>query len=215
MTSLEKEHLCELMAGLFSSPERGVIDEVRKEDCFSFLSRAVKSWGGDPALLIGLQASDSSDALYVDLQREYDRLFSGWEEKSVSLVESPYKPWTQDGECRLSFARERGLLGGDSALHMAAIFRQSGVDIPEAFQACPDHLVLELEFLSALYREAGDREVKQFIQDHLDWVPQMKREMIRFQPHPFYLSAAELLDLFLTRERDRLEKIDHGEKSFH
>ena len=215
MTPREKKQLCELMAGLFSPPERGVIDEVRKGDVFSILENAMKAWGGDPTLLIGLQASDSPDALYVELQKEYNRLFSGRKEKSVSLVESPYKPWTQDGECRLSFAREKGLLGGDSALHLTAIFRQSGVEVPDSFKACPDHLVLELEFLSALYGEATDRQVRQFIQDHLDWIPQLKKEMIQFQPHPFYLSAMELLDLFLTHERDRLEKIDYGEKSFH
>jgi TorA maturation chaperone TorD len=98
---------------------------------------------------------------------------------------------------------------------VAAIFQKSGVEIPEPFKACPDHLVLELEFLSALYAEATDREVRQFIQDHLDWIPQLKIEMIRFQPHPFYLSAVELLDRFLNHERDRLERTDYGEKSFH
>jgi TorA maturation chaperone TorD len=215
MTPREKEHLCELMAGLFSPPERGMIDEIRKGDVFSFLASAMKSWGVDPALLIGLQTSGSPEALYVELQREYDRLFPGREEKSVSLIESPYKPWTQDGECRLSFAREKGLLKGDSALHMAAIFQKTGVEVPEPFRGCPDHVVLELEFLSALYAEATDREVRQFIQDHLDWIPQLKKEMIPFQPHPFYLSAVELLDVFLKHERDRLERIDYGEKSFH
>ena len=215
MKPQEKEHLCELMAGLFSPPERGVIDEIRKGEVFSFLTDALKSWGGDPALLIGLQTSGSPQDLYFELQEEYDRLFSGREGKSLSLIESPYKPWTQDAECRLSFAREKGLLRGDSALHMAAIFRDSGVEVPQRFAACPDHLVLELEFLSALYAEATDDEVGQFIQDHLDWIPQLKKEMIRFQSHPFYVSAVELLDGFLDHERDRLERIDHGEKSFH
>jgi TorA maturation chaperone TorD len=203
------------MAGLFSPPEREVIDEIRKGDVFSFLTDAMKSWAGDPALLIGLQTGGSPQDLYFELQGEYDRLFSGKGEKSVSLVESPYKLWTQDQECRLSFAREKGLLRGDSALHMAAIFRDSGVEVPERFDSCPDHLVLELEFLSALYAEATDRQVGQFIQDHLDWLPRLKEEMIRLQPHPFYLSALELLDGFLDHERDRLERIDHGEKSFH
>jgi TorA maturation chaperone TorD len=203
------------MAGLFSPPERELIDEIRKEDVFSFLTDALKSWGGEPALLIGLQTGDSPQDLYFELQGAYDRLFSGREEKSVSLVESPYKLWTQDQECRLSFAREKGLLRGDSALHMATIFRDSGVEVPQRFGACPDHLVLELEFLAALYVEATDRHVRQFMQDHLDWIPQLKKEMMRFQPHPFYLSAVELLDLFLNHERDRLERIEHGEKSLH
>jgi TorA maturation chaperone TorD len=215
MTPREKEQLCELMAGLFSPPERGLIDEVRKGDVFSFLANVMKSWGGDPSLLIGLQTSGSLEDLHSELQREYHRLFSGVGEESVSLIESPYKPWTQDGECRLPFARGKGLLKADSALHMEAIFQSSGVEVPEPFRGCPDHVVLELEFLSALYAEATDREVRQFIQDHLEWIPHLKKELVRFQPHPFYLSAVELLDLFLKHERDRLERIDHGEKSIH
>jgi TorA maturation chaperone TorD len=215
MTPREKEHLCELMASLFSPPERGVIEQIQGEAVCFFLEEAIQSWGGDPALLTGFKTGSSPEPLQEELQREYDRLFSGREEKSVSLIESPYKPWTQDGECRLSFAREKGLLKGDSALHMAAIFQKTGVEVPEPFRGCPDHVVLELEFLSALYAEATDREVRQFIQDHLDWIPQLKKEMIPFQPHPFYLSAVELLDVFLNHERDRLERIDYGEKSFH
>jgi len=203
------------MAGLFSPPERELIDGIREEEVFSFLTDAMKSRGGDPALLIGFQTGGSPQDLHFELKGEYGRLFSGRGEKSISLVESPYKPWTQDGECRLSFAREKGLLRGDSALHMAAIFRDSGMEVPQRFGACPDHLVLQLEFLSALYAEATDREVRQFIQDHLDWIPQLKKEMMRFQPHPFYVSAVELLDLFLNHERDRLERFDHGETSFH
>jgi TorA maturation chaperone TorD len=215
MTPQEKMHLCELMAGWFSPPVQGMVDEVRKGDGFPFLENAMKAWGGDPALLIGLQTSGSQESLYAELQREYSRLFSGREEKSVSLIESPYKPWTQDGQCHLSFAREKGLLMGDPALHMAHIFRHSGLEVPKPFHACPDHLVLELEFLSVLYGNATDREVKQFIQDHLDWVPRMKRDLNQLCPHPFYRSAAELLDGFLRHEKDRLETRDDGKKSLY
>jgi TorA maturation chaperone TorD len=69
--------------------------------------------------------------------------------------------------------------------------------------------------LSALYGEATDREVKQFIQDHLDWIPQMKKDLIRLHPHTFYLRAAELLDGFLAHEKNRLETGDDGKKNLH
>jgi TorA maturation chaperone TorD len=215
MTPSEKEQFCELMAGLFSPPQREIVDEIRKGNLFSFLTKAMKSWGRDPALLTGLHASGGQEAFHAELQGEYHRLFSGREGASISLIESPHKPWTQDRGCRLSFAREKGFLKGDAALHMADIFQKLGIDVAESFRDCPDHLVLELEFLSALYGEATDREVKQFIQDHLDWIPQLKKEMMELRPHSFYLSAVELLDLFLTHERDRLERFGYGKKSFH
>jgi TorA maturation chaperone TorD len=215
MASSEKEQFCGLMAGLFSPPKREIVDEIRKEGVFSFLANAVKSWVGDSALLDGLQVSGPQEVFHAELQEEYHRLFSGGEKESISLIESPHKPWTQDPECRLSFAREKGFLKGDAALHMEAIFQKLCIEVPEPFRDCPDHLVVELEFLSALYGKATDREVKQFIQDHLDWIPQLKKEMMELRSHSFYLSAIELLDLFLTREKDRLEKIDYGETSFH
>jgi TorA maturation chaperone TorD len=215
MTPPEKEHLCELMARIFSPPDTALIEDIRKGPASSFVENGMKAWGGGPALLAGFPMGASPEVLHNELQRGFDHLFSEREERNVSLIESTYKPWTQEGECHLAFAREKGLLRGDSALHMADIFRQSGVIIPDSFEVCPDHLVLELEFLSVLYAGASDREVRQFIQDHLDWIPQLKKEMIRFQPHRFYLSAVELLDLFLNQERDRLEIKDHGEKSIH
>jgi TorA maturation chaperone TorD len=213
MTAREKERFCELMAALLSPPEVEGVEEIRGG--VSILEDSVRSWGGDAALLLGLKTADEPEMLSRELGGEYDRLFGGKAGESVSLVESSYKPWTQDAECHLSFAREKGLLMGDSALHMAHIFRHSGVDLPDSFRSCPDHLVLELQFLSALYGEATDREVKQFIHDHLDWIPQIKENLIRLGPHPFYLSAMELLDGFLGHENIRLEIRDDGKKSLH
>jgi TorA maturation chaperone TorD len=213
MTARERENLCELMAALFSPPEVEGIERFYRE--VFLLEEYVRFRGGDAAILFGLKTESDAENFSHELRREYDRLFSGKDQGSVSLVESCHKPWTQDAECHLSFARGKGLLRGDSALHMEAVFQQTGVEVPEPFRACPDHLVLELEFLSALYGEATDREVRQFIQDHLDWVPQLKKELIRLHPHPFYLSAAEFLDEFLSTERNRLEIRDDGKKNLH
>jgi TorA maturation chaperone TorD len=201
------------MAALFSPPEAEGIEQIRREG--SILEESVKDWGGEAALLFGLKTAGEAEALCWELRGEYDRLFGGKTGDSAPLVESCYKPWTQDGECHLTFAREKGLLMGDPALHMADIFRHSGLEVAEPFHAFPDHLVLELEFLSVLYGNATDREVKQFIQDHLDWVPQMKRDLNQLGPHPFYRSAAELLDGFLGHEKNRLETPDDGKKSLY
>ena len=211
----EKEDFCQWMAALFSPPECDTMEHLRAGAISFRMEGRIKSLGGDRSWLIGLTPLENPGALYSELEKEYERLFAGPEGNSVSLVESTYKPWTQDEGCHLSFAREKGLLMGDSAVHMAAIFQQSGVEVPEKFRACPDHLVLELEFLSALYGKATDRESKQFIQDHLDWVPELKESLLRHHSHPFYLSAVELLNSFLDRERERLEITDDGKKSVH
>ena len=104
---------------------------------------------------------------------------------------------------------------GDSALHLQEIFRQSGLEVADERRGTPDHLTVELEFLSYLYRCTADLAVKQFIKDHLDWVPLLKAKVEQSHPHPFYRSALEVLDLFLCKERTRLEEKENGEKAIH
>lgn len=208
MTNEEREDFCISMAGLFAAPERG--DTGLCRDAASSLPRhPMPGPAEDPQGAAGLPLPRVQEVFVPELQEEYRRLFAG-AGPSVSLIESSYKPWTTDPLCRLSFARQRNLLMGDSALHMAALYQSAGLELPKEFGACPDHLVLELEFLAALYRAASDREVKQFICDHLDWVPRMREKLMELRPHPYYRGAAEALDLFLRGERERLEKKEDG-----
>jgi len=213
MTAREKEKFCKLIAAMFSPPEREMSEHIQTGRIHSFLRQYLPAWGSDETLLAGFKAVADPEVYFAEWEREYDRLFSGVGREKASLIESCYKPWTQDPGCQLSFAHGQRLLMGDSALHMTALFQHAGIEVPESSKACPDHLVLEMEFLSALYGRATDREIRQFIIDHLDWIPGLKKELIRFLAQPFYISAIEVLDLFLNRERKRLEIEDHGEKS--
>lgn len=43
----------------------------------------------------------------------------------------------------------------------------------------------------------------------------MKHEFVRLHAHPFYLSALEVLNLFLNREKKRLEVEANGKKKVH
>ena len=94
---------------------------------------------------------------------------------------------------------------GDSALHLLEIYNQCGLNFSEEFRGCPDHIALEMEFLSYLYRWATDVEIKMFIKDHLNWIPLLKEEVNRRDPQPFYVSALEVLALFISRENQTLE----------
>jgi TorA maturation chaperone TorD len=85
----------------------------------------------------------------------------------------------------------------------------------EEFKSCPDHLVLELEFLSYLYRWGTDAEIKKFIGDHLDWLPLLEEEFKEFHPHSFYRSALRVLIFFLNKEKDRLEVEESGKKEIN
>jgi TorA maturation chaperone TorD len=79
----------------------------------------------------------------------------------------------------------------------------------------PDHLIVELELLSYLYRWGSDKEIKMFTEDHLGWIPLLKGELEKVRAHPFYIGVLEVLDLFLRTERKRLEKESDGEENIH
>jgi putative dimethyl sulfoxide reductase chaperone len=207
MTSInpeEKEDFCKTMAHFFSPPDIDRREEFQNVGGAGFFQKAITSLGGDHLFPEGTSFPLELQPFFADWLDEYGRLFSPWTGEGVSLIESSYKPWTLAPDCHLSFARGKGLLQGDSALHVSALYRHCGMEVAEEFRACPDHLAVELEFLSLLYERATDREIKAFIADHLDWVPLLKQELSRFNPHLAYALAIELLDRFINKEKERL-----------
>jgi TorA maturation chaperone TorD len=213
MTNEERERFSEILARLFSPPDREMVEQIHLGNIHSFSHHYFQIWGEDSDMLQGFLIEGGSEIIFRDLKEEYGRLFSsetGSEE--IPLVESFYKPWTQDPHCPLPFATEKGLLMGDSALHLLAIYKQCGLEVAEEYKGMPDHLVAELEFLSFLCRRATDKEIRRFIEDHLDWIPLLREEFKEFHPHPFYRSALEVLILFLNKEKERLEVEESGKK---
>lgn len=213
MTNQEKGDLCRGLASCFHLPSEEIASQIRGGDLHSLFQRYVEAWGENGHLLEGFLTSENPEPFLTDLRSEYNRLFWRLKEEGVSLVESSYKPWTNDPHCPLPFASETGLLMGDSALHLLEVYRQCDLEVTEEFQGSPDHLALELEFLSYLYNWTTDREIERFIGDHLDWIPLLKTELERLHPHSFYVTAIGLLDLFLNKEKQRLEVEGNGKKN--
>jgi len=212
MTNQETEFLCHVFATLFYSPDPEAAEQVQQGAVHSFFQKVVRSLKGDGVLLNGFQMGGSSEAIRHELKDAHERLFSGVNGERISLVESFYKPWTKDPRCLLPFASEQGLLMGDSALHLREVYRQCNLEVGEEFRNTPDHLCMELEFLSFLYRWATDAQIRRFIDDHLDWIPLVKCELDRARAHPFYRSLTDVLILFVDQERERLEVMGNGEK---
>ncbi len=209
MASEGKGSLGLLLSSLFHPPDREMVELLGSGRIHAFLEGRSRHWGGETALLKGFLTREPAASLLERLKDEYDRLFSDTGKERISLVESFYKPWARDPGCALSFASERGLLMGDPAVHLSAVYAQCGLETAEGYAGMPDHIVMELEFLSCLYRWAGDPEVRIFMRDHLDWVPRLKEAVERVAPHPFYLSLISVVDLFLRAEKRRLgEEID-------
>jgi TorA maturation chaperone TorD len=210
-----KAFLCQILSSLFCPPDEAVMEQVNQGHLYGLFKDVVHSWGEEIEILKGFLTQRPPQLFLKDLKEEYHRLFSETGSEKISLVESFYKPWTQDPHCSLPFATEKGFLMGDSAVHLLAIYRQCGLEVAEPFNGMPDHIIIELEFLSSLYERASDREIKRFLEDHLDWIPLIKEICKRAHVHPFYRSLIYILDLFINMERKRLKKESDGEENIH
>ena len=210
MTNGEKERFCAFAAALLTPPDATLVDDLQQDELHARLDAYIQAWGGDVRLLSAFSGEPSSDGFLSALQREYIRLFVEREGANISLVESTYKPWTNDRECGMVFAASKGLLMGDCAVHMLDIYRQLSLEVPEEFRSMPDHLVLELEFLALLYQSASNQQIERFIEDHLDWIPELKEEIDKTSAHPFYRNSIELIHLFLQSELKNGKVKAHG-----
>ncbi|MGZ3568908.1 MAG: molecular chaperone TorD family protein, partial [Thermodesulfobacteriota bacterium] len=131
MMNQEKEYFCQLLASLFYPPDVELVKQIRQRTLYSFFEEYIESQGEEKDILKGFIEKERSENLLEELKDEYDRLFSGLSQDSISLVESSYKPWTEDPHCPLPFASERGLLMGDSALHLLEVYNQCGLEASE------------------------------------------------------------------------------------
>jgi TorA maturation chaperone TorD len=180
-------------------------EQISEGQFYFFFKNYMDSNNHQEKILQGFLSDKSPSLILKELDEEYYRLFSEFGKERISMVESYYKQWTMDPECSISFAKEKGFLMGDSAIHLLDLFSYFGLETDDSFKGMPDHLLVELEFLSYLYKIREERFIKSFIKDHLDWIPQLKKGIIKSNPHPFYRSAIEILDLFLGLEKERLE----------
>lgn len=200
MTTDEKASFCAFASVLLAPPEETTLEMLEQDDLRPWLEGHMSRWGADTRLSEDLfEDIDRNDRL-KEIVAAYDRLFGQWNGAAISLVESTYKPWSEDRDCGMVFAAATGLLMGDSAVHMNDLYSQGDMDMPASFKGMPDHIVLELEFLSLLYESDSEEKARTFIKNHLDWIDLLKTEIEQAEPHPFYQSAISLLNYFIKEE---------------
>lgn len=200
MSDEEKALFCEIISSFFLPPTVEMAEQISGGQYYLFFKNFLSKSNKNDKMMKGFLSEKEPNLILMELEKEYDRLFSENGKEKIFLVESYYKPWTRDSSCALPFAKEKGFFMGDSAIHLLDLFVYYGLEIDTAFQGMPDHLVVELEFLSHLYKKKEKRAITCFIRDHLDWIPLLREELKRSNPHPFYFSTLETLNLFLTLE---------------
>lgn len=194
-----KPEVARVLAWLLGPPDQGLVNALTSGQIYEVLATYFLGRTGEVDLG-PLSSTENRDATLDELSTSYDRCFDNPTSEKLLLVESAHKPWTLDPGCPHPMGGEKGLLLGDSALHMLDLYRQIGFKLPKAFSGWPDHLALELEFLAFLYENYSAKEVRQFLIDHLDWLPGLLTQVDRYDLPLLYVAALRAADQFVQGE---------------
>jgi len=201
---MEQNHvradICRVLASLISKPDEELIEVLNSGAAY----RALIAGLHDPE--IDTEFLRDADYTLESLTELYNASMTPAGRTVLLPVESVFKPWTNDDDSHPAMRGRKGLLMGDPALHMLELYRRSGYEIPDEFNGQPDHLALLLEFLSVLYESYSDTMVCQFMQDHLDWMPDLITRCRELEIAPFYHSVFRLVDAFINKERSLFER---------
>lgn len=147
-----------------------------------------------------MDSFDSADKLLLDLQKDYTKMCFVSKPRLVPLFESVYK---------------EGKLFQDSTFQIARLYDEAGIKLGEEFKLPPDHITLELEFMSYLiYQEI--EAIQNGNQDNEEMALRLQKETMdkhlgqfglsfadRFSQHantPFYRVLGDVLKEFIEFE---------------
>lgn len=152
------------------------------------------------------QYAGDSETLLTDLQIEHTYLFIN----AVPRVPAPPYESAYAGQGRLM---------GEPVSQVLQTYREAGLDMRQDYEALPDHIAAEAEFMSYLVQQAaeasqsGDGEVAEiwqarqraFLAEHLlRWGPPFLAKVATSARQPFYRLLATVTETFLYAEARRL-----------
>ncbi|MDH4232039.1 MAG: molecular chaperone TorD family protein [Nitrospirota bacterium] len=129
-----------------------------------------------------LESEETAD----EIRRDFDRLFP-YPEGKIPPIESFFLT----------------LENTATAQEVSAYYAGAGLAIEDEFELIPDHLYLELLFMSYLIETNRFDLQKKFLDEHLmNWVPYYCDELIRQAKTVFYREIAEITRDFLISESE-------------
>ncbi len=194
-----------ILSECYKEPCIEFAEGVAQGDLFQELSRYFSQLG-ITLPLEGLRISGERGEVLQALKGQYYSLFVGPFPPFALPVESVYKEWAQEGETPLIASGVRGMLMGNPAIDMLKRYRMLGIEIPPEFKDMPDHLALLLEYMALLCENGTDEEQRRFLQDHLNWIPELKRLIYDCSESRFYQTVADATAAFVAYDQRALSR---------
>ncbi len=193
-----KENCFRMLAACFYEPEKKLYLE---ENLFDNLSEGLKQVCPEAAVFAGEMEKHINDYTEEALSIEYAKLFVG----PFELLAPPYGSVYID---------EGGRIMGDSTMKVIESYQREGLSKNEEFKDLPDHIVVELEFMSYLLfkeREALDKSDSNTAKEYVDrqddflnnyirpWVPQLCGRIKEGTDNGFYTALADCVSTYIER----------------
>ena len=192
-----KENCFRLLSACFYEPQKKLFLE---ENLFGNLTEYLKQVCPDAVRFSSNMESSIHNYTNEDLSVEYARLFVG----PFELLAPPYgSVYLDDG----------GRVMGDSTMKVIEAYQKEGLSKNDDFKDLPDHIAVEMEFMSYLIfkeREALEKSDPDAAKEYADkredflnnsirpWVPQFCSRIKQGTENGFYQSLAECLSVLVT-----------------
>lgn len=174
-----------LFSEFFKYPKCNEQTETNYSDLLTELTRRLhKLYGNSISVTVNISSLNTKQ-----LQAAYMESYA----KIAPPIESVYKEWTVDPTCTLPFAKSKGFLLGDSALHIRFLLKEFEITIPEEYFHTPDHLVILLELLAIVIENSEQSFIRQYVDDHFDWLDELITRLEVLPDHHIYLQITRLL----------------------
>ncbi|MBI3593215.1 MAG: molecular chaperone TorD family protein [Nitrospirae bacterium] len=189
------------LSEFFKEPTEGFANDVASGRLLKFFKEIFSNLDNDASLIAGLSMRGD---VYAILKEEYKRLFLGPMPPYIVPVESVYKQWSNDPECKLPISGEKGYMMGDPAIDMIKRYQAHGIVIPDKYSSMPDHIALELEYMSFLCRNADIKNQREFVSSRLNWADELTRDIRNLSGNTFYSLCAKITAFIISRSKVEL-----------
>jgi len=178
-TILARAEIFRRLAQSFNYPDADFAEELAKGAFFPELADALKGAGLDAAAAaLGAAPAPGLQESMLELEKDYTWMCFASKPRQVYLFESVYR---------------EGKLLQESTFQIARLYYEAGLQLTETFTLPPDHIAVELEFMSFLYFQEAEA-LREGSSDKETLALRLQGEVLEKHLVPFGLSIANRME---------------------